>query len=195
MTPPSIRPLAVTDPDQLACLLEENLSALEPGLSLLDRRFPAGQVVVDLLGQDARGRLVLVMFGSGSEAALLLQALEAYGWCRENEALLRHLFPGARLDAATPPRLCLLAPRFADSLRRTARHLGSLAPTLVECRAVELNGERAVSFEPVEGRVEAAPPSAPVGSSPPQEPEAAPRARAQEFVRHLERLSFREAFR
>ena len=76
MTSPSIRSLPVRDPEELAFLVEENLPALEPGLSLLGRRFPAGRVLVDFLAQDARERLVLLMLGSGSDAAMLVQALD-----------------------------------------------------------------------------------------------------------------------
>ena len=194
----SIRSLALTDREEMASLVEANLPGLEEGLSVLERRFPAGQVPVDLVVTDSRERLVLVILGSGSNPALLLQGLEAYGWCRENGALLARLLPGARIDTAVPPRLFLLAPRFADSLRRTARYLGPLSPVLVECRCLEVNGERGICFEPVEGNVEAAPPPAPAAaepSEPPGQPEDPARARVRQLVSHLERLSSREAFR
>ncbi|MBI3030230.1 MAG: hypothetical protein HYY64_12025 [Candidatus Rokubacteria bacterium] len=187
----SIRPLALTDREELAALVEANLSALEGGLSVLERRFPAGQVPVDLVAVDARERLVLVILGSGSNPAMLLQSLEAYAWCRENGALLGRLLPGVRIDPAAPPRLFLLAPRFSDSLRRTARYLGPLSPVLVECRCLEVNGERGICFEPVEGDVEAAAPPEPV----PPAPGDGPRERVKQLVSHLERLSFGEAFR
>ncbi len=188
-----IRPLAVTDREDLAALVEANLPALEEGVSLLGRRFPAGQVAVDLVGVDARERLVLVVLGSGSDPAILLQALEAYGWCCEHGSLLRRLFPDARMDPSVPPRLFLLAPRFSDSLRRTARYLGLLSPVLVECRVLEVNGERGICFEPVEGTVEAAPPPEPVEAAP--GPPDGGRDRVRQLVSHLERISFREAFR
>ena len=95
MTNLSVRPLAVKDRNELASLVEGNFPALESGLSLLERRFPAGQVLVDFLALDAQRRLVLCVLGSGSPA-MLVQAIEAYGWCCENGALLERLFPGDR---------------------------------------------------------------------------------------------------
>lgn len=201
MTNLCVRPLAVTDGSQLASLVEGHLSALEPGLTLLERGFPAGEVLVDFLALDARGRLVLCVLGSGSTAAVLVQAIEAYGWCCDNRALLERLFPGVTLDVTAPPRLFLLAPRFADSVRRTARSLGPLSPVLVECRGVEVNGARAVCFEAVEGmllpEVSVSPVAMPTGgtSAPEESAEDAARQSARELVRHLERLSFREVFR
>lgn len=183
MTRLSVRPVTLTDREELVSLVEANLEALEEGLSLLDRRFPAGQVPVDLLARDARGRLVFCLFGSGSNPAMLLQALEAYGWCRENAALLGRLFPEANIDTAVPPRLLLLAPRFSDRLPRTARLLGPLSLALVECRCVEVDGVRSVCFEPVEGSTEG-----------PGVEDAVPE-RVRRLMSHLERLSFREGFR
>ena len=200
MTSLFVRPLAVTDGDQLASLMEGHFSALEPGLTLLERRFPAGEVLVDFLALDARGRLVLCVLGSGSTAALLVQAIEAYGWCCENGALLERLFPGVGLDVTTAPRLFVLAPRFTDSVRRTARSLGPMSPVLVECRGLEVNGARAICFEAVEGvpipELSDAREGEPSGKLPAPAPgpdEA--RDRVSQLVRHLERLSFREAFR
>lgn len=196
-----VRALAVTDREELGSLLEANLSALDPGLSLLDRHFPAGEAPVDLLALDAGGRLVLCLLGSGSNAAVLVRALEAYGWCRENGTLLRRLFPAARIDTEAPPRLYLLAPRFSDGLRRTARHFGPLSPALVECRCLEVNGARAICLERVEGMPIQELQDAPGGEPDESRPEisggheGAVPARAREFARRLERLSFREAFR
>lgn len=182
-----IRPRAPRDREELASLVEANLSRLEAGLALLDRRFPAGQVPVDLVALDARETLVLCLVGSGSNPAMLVQALEAYGWCRENGALLGRLFPHARINTTVPPRLFLLAPRFSDSVRRTARYLGPVSPVLVECRCLDVDGVRGICFEPMEGEVEEAGPAA--------EPQDPARARVEQLVSHLERLSFREAFR
>lgn len=200
MTSVFVRPLAVTDGNQLASLVEGHLSALEPGLTLLERRFPAGEVLVDFLALDARGRLVLCVLGSGSTSVMLVQAIDACGWCCENGALLERLFPGAKLHSG-PPRLFLLAPRFSDSVRRTARSLGPLSPVLVECRGVEVNGVRAVCFEAVEGMPLPEVPGSPAGTptdgrtAPGESAEDAARERVSELVRHLEHLSFREAFR
>ena len=191
----SIRPLALTDREELAALVEANLPALEGGLSILERRFPAGQVPVDLVAVDARERLVLLILGSGSNPAMLLQGLEAYAWCRENGALLGRLLPSARIDPVVPPRLFLLAPRFSDGLRRTARYLGPVSPVLVECRCLEVNGERGICFEPVEGNVEAAAPREPVSPEPAEAPVHEARERVGRLVSHLERLSFRDSFR
>jgi hypothetical protein len=183
----SIRPVALTDREEMVALVEAHLPALEGGLSVLERRFAAGQVPVDLVAVDARERLVLLILGSGSNPAMLLQGLEAYAWCRENGALLGR--------PAAPPRLFLLAPRFSDSLRRTARYLGPLSPVLVECRCLDVDGERGICFEPVEGNVEGSAPPEPAPPGATEGPGEEGRERVKHLMSHLERMSFREAFR
>lgn len=195
MTSLFVRPLVVTDRHELASLVEEHLSALEPGLSLLERGFPAGETLVAFFALDARGRLVLVVLGSGSDTAMLVQAVEAYAWCSGNGALLARLFPSAKDQA--PPRVLLLAPRFSDHVRQAARHFGPLSPTLVECRPVEVNGARGICFEAVEGKLllEGGEPRDWKPSDAGSPPGDAARRRALELVRLLERVSFREAFK
>lgn len=187
----AIRFVEVASREDLAALVEAHLAALAPGLSLLSRRFPAGRVLVDLLALDGQGHLALVLVGSGTDPALLLEALEAYGWCRENAGVLGGIFPETSIDAAAPPRLYLLAPRFSDDLRRTARSLDVPSPLLAECRVFEVSGTRGVCFEPVDGSGE----SSRLPGSRSSRSEDPARARALEFLRHLERLSFRDAFR
>lgn len=184
MTRRAVRAVALTDREELLGLVEEALPELGEGLAVLDRRLPAGRVVVDLVAVDDRGRLVLCLLGSGRDAGLILEGLEAYGWFRDNRALVGRLFPGARVDAEAPPRLFLFAPRFADDLRRAVRHLGPSAPGLVECRGVLLDGARALCVEVLEGDAE----------DPGREPEDPSRAGARRLVSYLERLDFREAF-
>ena len=186
-----IRTLPVADGEALLSLVEANLAALEPGLSLLDRRFPAGQTVVDLLALDARRGLVVVLAGSGSDPGLLVQAFEAYGWCRDNGTLFDRLFPAARVDAGAPPRIILLAERFSDRLRRTSRHLTPLPLVLVECRCLDVNGTVGICFDLMDGNPLEIPGL--IGSEAAEEPEE--RARARRLLADLERLHFREAFR
>jgi hypothetical protein len=203
----SIRALSVTNPQELESLVAAALESFEPGLTLLDRRFVAGATVVDLLAIDAHSRLALWFLSVQADGLMLLRAMEAYGWCRENGSLLLRLFPARRIDVAAVPRLSLLAPRFPDHFRTTVRYLTSLNLTCVEYRYLDVNGSPTLFFEPVEGLTESRP--APAGSEPMSNPVGAPPTVApvepppprpaspepEEFVRNLERLRFREAFK
>jgi hypothetical protein len=202
----SIRQLSVTDPQELESLVAAALPDLEPGLTVLDRRLVTGATVVDLVAIDPRDRLALWFLAFRADGAMLLRALEAYGWCRENGSLLLRLFPSRRIDAETPPRLFLAAPRFSDHFRSTVRYLTSLNPVCVEYRYLEVDGNPTLYFDPVEGSVppsrsdlspdapEPAPPPVAIAPEPPPSPPPAS-AEPGDLVRGLERLRFREAFK
>jgi hypothetical protein len=194
MTGLAIRPVPLPDREELLALVEAGLGALEEGLTPVARRVPAGRVAVDLAALDARGRLVLCLLGPGSEPALLLAAVEAYAWCRENPALLPRLFPAAGLDPGLPPRVFLLAARFSDEVLRAARYLGEAAPALVECRCLEVDGTRGICLEPLADPLAGAAAHAAPDFGPPAAAGDPARERARRLVRHLERLPFREAF-
>ncbi len=201
----SIRQLSVADPQELESLVAAALPDFEPGLTVLDRRLVTGATVVDLVAIDARDRLALWFLAFRADGAMLLRALEAYGWCRENGLLLLRLFPARRIDIETPPRLFLAAPRFPDHFRTTARYLSSLDPVCVEYRYLEVDGNPTLYFDPVEGPVPASRPDlsldAPEPARPPvaiaPEPPSATPASPEpgDLVRSLERLRFREAFK
>ena len=147
----SIRALSVTNPQELESLVAAALESFEPGLTVLDRRFVAGATVVDLLAIDAHSRLALWFLSVQADGLMLLRAMEAYGWCRENGALLLRLFPARRIDVAAVPRLSLLAPRFPDHFRTTVRYMTSLNLTCVEYRYLDVDGSPTLFFDPVEG--------------------------------------------
>lgn len=203
----SIRPLPMTDPRELESLVAQALPDFESDLTPLDRRLVTGAAVVDLVAIDAHARLSLWFLSLQADGAMLLRALEAFGWCRENGALLSRLFPDRRIDVEAFPRLFLVSPRFPDHFRTTVRYLTSLSPACVEYRYLEVNGAPTLYLEQVEGQVEPQPgassdplkpASTPVRSlrvaaEPPPAPQAPPEP--EEFVRDLERLRFREAFK
>lgn len=202
----SIRPLPMTDPRELESLVAQALPGFEPGLAALDRRLVTGAAVVDLVAIDAQDRLSLWFLALQADGAMLLRALEAFGWCRENGALLLRLFPDRRIDVEAFPRLCLVSPRFPDHFRATVRYLTPLNLACVEYRYLEVNGNPTLYLDPIEGMTGSrpAPPSgAPVQASSPADSPPTPEAPSvkpappepEEFVRDLERLRFREAFK
>jgi len=103
----------VSDAGELAGVLAQCASELEPGLRLLQRSATAGEIGVELLCVDASGRLVLVASDVVAGPETVLRALEAVAWWREHTALLERMFPGAAVDPRGAPRGLIAATRFA----------------------------------------------------------------------------------
>jgi len=187
---------------------------VDPGLTLLERDFAAGETLVDILAIDGARRLVTLVVEPDADAAAVVRALEAAAWCRDNWALVGRLFAGADLDLTEPVRAVLVARRLGDRALRLLRALGGLAPTAFECRVFEAGGERYVCYEtaaPSAGREEGrrgggadgAEPAAAAevtparqlrAAEPREEGEAEAAARAQSMIARLEALRLRQAF-
>jgi len=179
----------VSDAGELAGVLAQCASELEPGLRLLQRSATAGEIGVELLCVDASGRLVLVASDVVAGPETVLRALEAVAWWREHAALLERMFPGAAVDPRGAPRALIAATRFGDRALRLLRLLGEVAPDAVECHLFEDAEGLVVAFD----RLAVTP-----GTRPPAAPAAAPTDEAQRaaaLVERLERLRFREVFR
>ena len=194
----------VTDPAALATVVAECLGHLEAGLVLLARPAPAGEVMVDVAGVDARGRLVLILCDLVAGPETVLRAVEGGAWWGEHADLAAHVFAGAGIVPGATPRTFVVATRFTDRALRVLRALGPVAPAAVECRVFEDPGtgplvsldrvdvgarrddaRSAARSEPAPARVAAAPATS--------EDEDAQRAVV--LIERLERLRFSEVFR
>ena len=209
-----LKPIVTRNAGALAGVVAQSLPGVDPGLTLLERDFAAGETLVDILAIDGARRLVTLVVEPDADAAAVVRALEAAAWCRDNWALIGRLFAGADLDLTEPVRAVLVARRLGDRALRLLRALGALAPTAFECRVFEAGGERYVCYEtaaPSAGREEGrrgggadgAEPAAAAevtparhvrAAEPREEGEAEAAARAQSMIARLEALRLRQAF-
>lgn len=164
---PTVRKLEVRDLGTLERLVAENVASIEPGLQIIDSRLLLGQAVIDLVGLDARGALVLLALDFTAEEALLLRVMDAYAWCIEYPETLQRLYPMATLSAGRPPRIVFVVERLTDAFRRRVRQLSFLEIDCLEFRHLEVNGAPAAYFDLVE-RLRRAAPAAPVEAGAPR---------------------------
>ena len=194
----------VTDPAELATVVAECLSHLDPGLRLLGRAANAGEVTVDLACVDGARRLVLILCDIVAGPETVLRAVEGGAWWGEHADLAARAFAGASIDPGATPRTFVVATRFTDRALRVLRALGPVAPAAVECRVFEdREAGTAVSLDRVDvafRRDDA--PSAARPEPAPARVAAAPATsededaqRAVVLIERLERLRFSEVFR
>ena len=209
-----LKPILTRNAGALAGVVAQSLPTVDPGLTLLERGFAAGETLVDILAIDGARRLVTLVVELDADPTAVVRALEAAAWCRDNWALVGRLFAGADLDLTEPVRAILVARRLGDRALRLLRALGPLAPAAFECRVFEAGGERYVCYETAapgagreEGRIgggaDGAEPTAAADVTPaPHGRAAGPReggeaeaaARAESMIARLEALRLRQAF-
>lgn len=211
-----LTPVPIRSATALAGVVAQSLGSLAPGATVLERGFVAGEALVDLVGRDAEGSLLVVVVDVDADTAAVVRAVEGAAWCRENGALLARVFAGAEVATGAPPRAVLVAGHLSDRALRFLRTLGPLAPDALECRVFELNGGLCVAYERVgerragadarggpEGGRTQRPAAVSAGVAPvAREPVAAAREaveesaaeRAQRMIERLEALDFRQVF-
>ena len=103
--------------DELEDDLQSGLGASILGLEFVDRDLELeGELRVDYVGLDTRGRLLLVLLANEDDDATLLMALDVLVYARENLGLLaRHLGKG-RLRSDLGALVVLVAERFSTRL-------------------------------------------------------------------------------
>jgi hypothetical protein len=113
----------VKDAAELQDLVASHVEFVEPGLSIVDARVLLGDTTIDLVGVDKESALVLMALGFEADDEILLRALDAYSFCLESPDAVRRLYPAARVSAAEPPRLIVVAEHVTEAFLRKLRHL------------------------------------------------------------------------
>ncbi len=118
--------LFAPDAASLRTLLSEQPEALEPGLCVLrddtgtaiGAGYASGVGEIDLLAQDARGELVVVMISERDEGEeLIAEVLQRIGWVRKHVGDDERRVRGIVLCEGVPENLGYAASAVADTIR------------------------------------------------------------------------------
>ena len=148
--------LEVKDLGDLEKLVAENIEGIESGLQVIDSRVLLGHAVIDLVGLDAKGALVLIALDFTASEGLLLRAMDAHSWCLEYPDTIRRLYPLAKVSSTRPPRVLFVAERLTDAFVRRIKHLSFLEVDCLKFCYLDVNGASALYFDLVE-RLQRAP--------------------------------------
>jgi hypothetical protein len=147
---PRFRKLEVKDVRDIEKLVTENAENIEAGLKIIDSCLLLGHARVDLVGVDARDSLVLTTLGFTANEDMLLRALEAYSWVLEFPETVRRLYPRTRFHPGRLPRVLFIAERMPDAFVRKVKQLNFAEMDCLTFLNLEVNGNPAVYFDPVE---------------------------------------------
>jgi len=120
--------------------LTGGIELLEPGLSS-----ESGPLC---LGIDQERHFVLLFPVIHEDDTLLVKALAQMSWLHRHQSLLVRLFPKREIDPARPSRSVLIAPGFSTAFQQ-AVSLINLNIEMVQYRALEIDQQKMLLFEPV----------------------------------------------
>jgi hypothetical protein len=142
--------LEVKDIGDLEKLVAENIEGIESGLQVIDSRVLLGHAVIDLVGLDAKGALVLIALDFIASEGPLLRAMDAHSWCLEYPDTIRRLYPMAKVSSTRPPRVLFVAERLTDAFVRRIKQLSFLEIDCLKFCYLDVNGTSALYFDLVE---------------------------------------------
>jgi len=142
------RPAAAPAKEEIIQLLNVNTSALESGLSAVDRAVPCDpSSTIDLLAVDSLSQLVVIALEAARDDGVLLRAISQYDWIVGHLPLLRKLYQGRAINFSAPPRVLLVAPEFSPQLTCAAHRIQSPRIGCYRYRAIAVPSGTAVFFE------------------------------------------------
>ncbi|MCK4993645.1 MAG: hypothetical protein KAS13_01190 [Candidatus Omnitrophica bacterium] len=136
--------------EKLKDIIKKNPLSLMEGLSFIDEQMAADeQGIIDFLGLDKEGRLVLVDFDASLNDEMFITALSQMHWLEQNNGLIKRLFFSENADFSLKPYLLLVSSGFSGKLVTAAKQMKSHDIKLVEFKYITAQEKEAIVFEEV----------------------------------------------
>ena len=119
----TVRQLTIKSEAEIEQMLIENPAAIEAGLQMLENQVPAGRGFIDLLAIDADETLVIIELKKEDDDRILTQALEYYGFIRDNTERFARIYSDHPIKAGVEPRLILVAKSYSPAVLAAARYV------------------------------------------------------------------------
>lgn len=136
--------------EKLSEIIKKNPASLMDGLFFIDEHMEAGeQGVIDYLGVDAAGRLVLVNLCTSSDEGMFIAALSQMYWLKKNNGLIKRLFFSENIDFSQQAQILLVASGFPNKLINAVKQVTSQNIKLVEFKYIIAQDSDAIMFEEI----------------------------------------------
>ncbi len=131
-------------------IILKNPDYLQSGLSLVDHQLDTGDHdIIDFLGVDNTGRLVIVNIDIEENVGMMVSALSQIQWLKKNEGLLKRLYFNEKADFKRSPQVLLIGPGFSEKLKEAAKQLLYLDMKFIEFKYLIAVDMDAIIFEEV----------------------------------------------
>jgi len=134
--------------EKLKEIILKNPTSLLDGLRFIDLGLGAEEEgVIDFLGINIKGQLIIVNFDSSVNDLMLVNSLSQMQWLKKNEALIKRLFFSENVDFSQPPRILLIGPGFSEKLKSAVKQCLSCDIKLLEFKYIVSQDKDAIIFE------------------------------------------------
>lgn len=118
--------------EKLREIISENPDAIHHGLRFIDQELSTGECgVIDLLGVDAAGRLMILSIATEENIEMLVSVLSQLQWMKTHEGIMNRLLTGKNVDCNHCPGVLLVAPAFSEKLKEAAKQVRGVDMKLI----------------------------------------------------------------
>ena len=102
------------DKKKLREIIIKNPGCLDPNLSFIDMDLGTDEGIIDFLGIDKTGGLVIVNIDVKEKNEALISMLSQVHWLKKHKDLIKRLFLNENIDFTLPPQVYLVSSSFSE---------------------------------------------------------------------------------
>jgi len=141
---------ALISKEKLREIILKNPQTLLSGLSFIDLQMSVDEGgIIDFLGVDTAGCLVIVNFDIISDDHMLIDVLSQMQWLKKNQGLIKRLFFSENICFEKTPQIVLLAPAFSNKLEDAVKQLTAKDLKLLNYKYIVSESDDAIIFDEV----------------------------------------------
>ena len=145
---------SIIDKEKLRQIILKNPQSLIEGMNFIDLQLDAGDHgIIEFLGIDSNGRMILINFDVNPNDSMLLDLLAQSQWIKSNQSLIKRLFFSENVDFKQPQELVLVCPVFSGKTMAAAKQLGKNI-RLIRYNYIVSNDDDAIIFDEVYSSVD-----------------------------------------
>jgi hypothetical protein len=131
-------------------IILKNPHALLNGLSFIDLQLTTDESgIIDFLGVDTNGRMVLVDFDVKPNDQMLIEILAQIQWLKKNQGLIKRLFFSESVDFEQTPQILLICPEFSSKIQSAVKQLREKDIKLLNFKYIVSDNDDAIIFDEI----------------------------------------------
>ncbi len=137
------------DRGKLREIIIKNSGCLDPDLSFIDKDLGTETGVIDFLGVDKSGGLVIVNINIEKSNEALISVLSQIQWLKKSRNLIKRLYSKENIDFSLPPKIYLVSSGFSEKLKSAAKQILMENIKLIRFKYLSNKDQKAIFFEEI----------------------------------------------
>lgn len=137
------------DRGKLREIIIKNPGCLDKGLSFIDKDLGTEDGIIDFLGVDKSGGLVVVNIDIEKSNEALISVLSQIQWLKKSRNLIKRLYPKKKIDFSLRPKIYLVSSSFSEKLKSASKQILMEDIKLIRFKYLSNKDQKAIFFEEI----------------------------------------------